>query len=101
MVRPFKKLTKDLIDFLDDESLYTPAQIAQIGLEKGLFDNEPDIQKAKENCRKAFGAMSRKKEFPKSGDGIVIVKNQGPAFGWLGRRWKARIGLRPNYQGES
>ena len=90
--RPMKY--RAFLEALDDNQIYTPATIARLGEELGLFEGiEPgtELSRAKLRVRHAMARRSANYRFPVYGDGQVILPGQGPLRGWSGERWKASL----------
>ena len=79
------------LQILEDEVVYTPASIVSAGEKAGLFRpshcmfekelNEVEFKKARIRIRHNFARLKKNHSFPKTGDGIVILKNQAPLLG--------------------
>ena len=93
--RPLKY--RQLLDILDDDTLYSPGSIARNGEEKGLLPTMPTV--AERNYRRLLirHTLARfvfNHHFPKlgkGGDGLVKLIGQAPAQGWFGATWKAAL----------
>jgi len=89
------------LQILDDETVYTLATIVSTGEKAGLFQpahglfekelTEQEIQQAMFRIRHTLACLQHNHHFPKTGDGIVIIKGHPPYQGWQGKRWKATI----------
>lgn len=80
-----------IIEALDENTLYTPASIADFALEEGFItDRTKEARKNRRNrIRIALGRFSNNHQFPGSGDGMVTLEGQAPTPGWYGWRWQA------------
>ena len=78
-----------VITALDDETLYTPAMIADIGV--AHIDNPKMKSKFYQRIRITLARYARK-HFPRQGDGIVERPGQAAMVGYSGRRWKDTYG---------
>jgi hypothetical protein len=89
--RPIKY--KPIIEALDEDTLYTPATIANFAFDRGLFKevNAAKVRIQKQRIRIAMGRFSNIHAFPDEGDGMVSIKGQAPTPGWFGWRWKAVV----------
>ena len=78
---------------LDDDGLYTPADIADkalaMGLNKGGSKETEHIVRCR--VRISMGRYKNNHRFPVSGDGMVVRPGQAPTPAWLGSRWKERV----------
>jgi hypothetical protein len=87
--RPLKY--KAFLEALEDDTVYTPATIVQLGLAKGLFPNSLNQEQLKESklrVRHTLSRFSSNHEFPFKGDGFATIEGQPPLRGWYGFRWK-------------
>jgi hypothetical protein len=80
---------RHVIDQLEDNIVYTPAMIAEVGV--AGIDNPKKKSKLYQRIRITLGSYARK-NFPRQGDGIVERPGQAATFGYFGRRWKATYG---------
>ena len=83
----------DIIVALDDEKLYTPAAIADLALELGFSDRNPNVDQKlfRLRIRIAMSRLCSNWDFPKHGDGMIQRKGQPTTPAWSGSRWKATI----------
>lgn len=80
------------VRLLDDDALYTPSTIVDLGIQAGLFPK--DLDKASYfACRKRIRqAMSRiAVGLPMKEDGWIKRPGQQASRAWLGSHWKAAI----------
>ena len=88
----------DLLDQLDEHTLFSPAVIALIAKETGYIDpNLPpkELQLHKQRIRITMGRLSKNRKFPDEGDGYRRLPNQAAMPAWFGWRWKeAARGIR-------
>jgi len=77
---------------LEDDVLYTPADIADLAMTMGVGLTHPpvDRQLAYTRVRIAMGRFGKNHRFPVDGDGMVKRKGQAPKPAWLGSRWKQK-----------
>jgi len=83
----------EIIHALDDQTLYSPALIASLGVDIGLIEGET-VEEVKINrgrCRHALGRLVINHSFPDEGDGLVSVPGQAPTPGWFGWRFKETL----------
>ena len=80
-----------IIEALNQDTLYSPASIANFALEEGFVTGKTKKAKsdARNRIRIAMGRFSNNHQFPDSGDGVVILEGQAPTPGWYGWRWQA------------
>lgn len=87
------KIQLDLkhLDFLDDNVVYAPFQIANIAIEKDqyphLFEFQ-DIRLQKQVIRVLLQRFATINHFPKQGDDAILLANQVALPSWYGSRWK-------------
>ena len=80
----------ELIESLEDETVYTPAGIAIKAIKDGFVSTETESERrlARQRIRINFGRFSNLHKFPDRGDDMVKIKGQAPTPGWYGWRWK-------------
>lgn len=80
------------VRLLEDDTLYTPSTIVDLGIQEGLFPKGlgKDVYFA---CRKKVRqAMSRiAVNLPQNEDGWIKLKGQQASRAWLGSKWKDAI----------
>jgi hypothetical protein len=77
---------------LDDDALYTPADIADIAMSMGIgLDSAVDRKQAYTRVRICMGRFGRNHHFPIEGDGMIRRRGQAPTPAWLGSRWKEKL----------
>jgi len=91
---------------LEDDALYTPADIADLAMAMGIGSKHPDANQklAYTRVRITMGRFGKNHNFPMEGDGMIKRKGQAPTPAWLGRRWKEKPLLsrqRPSKQPEN
>ncbi len=90
--RPMKY--RHFIEILDDDTVYSPAAIYEWGKEQGLVDKnlaKEEEQKLKLRIRHTMARFSANHQFPRKGDGMVLMKGQSAVIGWSGKRWKGAL----------
>ena len=80
----------ELIESLDDGTVYTPASIATKALEEGFVtaETEKGRRLVRQRIRITLGRLSNNHKFPDRGDAMIKIKGQAPTPGWYGWRWK-------------
>ncbi len=75
-----------ILHALEDNSLYTPALITMLAVEKGFIQ-----EKQRTRLRGCLSKFSRNQNhaFPIKGDGQVTLPGQPPTPAFWGHRWKA------------
>lgn len=98
--RPLKY--RHFIEALDDDTIYTPASIVQLGEIKGLFPRalkDRDLYDAKLRVRHTLARFSSNHHFPYMGDGLACLEGHPPMRGWKGSRWKLAADIAPSLEG--
>ena len=82
-----------VLEALEDEMLYSPADIADLALERGFKDGDPRVNPKllRQRIRITMGRLGHNHQFPREGDGNVTRRGQAPTPGWLGSRWKGAM----------
>ena len=76
---------------LEDDEVYSPGTIAQLGQDLGFLDDVKQEEKkdARLLVRHTLARYRFNHDFPEDGDGTVKIRGQGASLGWTGERWKA------------
>lgn len=77
---------------LDDEGLYTPADIADLAMAMGVARQDPSVPATlmRTRVRITMGRYGKNHDFPPEGDGMIRRPGQAPTPAWRGWRWKAK-----------
>lgn len=89
--RPKKYLP--VVCLLEDQILYTPAQIGRLAADCAGLTHKDDRRKLTQRVRITMARFATKHQFPHNGDGIVTLPGQAPTPGWFGWRWKTTYGI--------
>ena len=90
--RPLKY--SHIIKQLDPDTIYSSASIARFAESSGFITGDPKVKKSIMLCiRVSCNRLVRKREFPKEGDGQVLIKGQAPTPGWSGWRWQQAMDI--------
>ena len=84
-----KKEHVDLLKILDNDVLYAPSQIADLGLEVGTWSDRPDPSKARNSYRRVLATLANRHFGPR--EGHVPVKGQSEQPAWTGKTWKTLV----------
>lgn len=86
--RPSKYVA--IIEHLDPQKIYAPADIAAFAKSKGLLQTKAqlDMNLLYRRLRIAMGRISKLRGFPEKGDGIISPPGQASRHGWYGHRWQ-------------
>ena len=93
--RPIKY--KDLLNQLNQNSLFSSAGIARFGIEVGYYEGLT-VDKRKKKMRQiylALGRLAKSRNFPVFGDGIIRLDGQAPTPAWFGWRWQNAPNIQP------
>ncbi len=71
---------------LDDDELYGAAHIAALGLEKGVWEDEPNPKRSAKTFRMNLAKIAAR--LPEEPDGYRNYPRQGRIAAWYGWRWK-------------
>jgi len=89
-----------IMEALENDELYTAAGIVRFASEKGLLEPlvqdqmkvepvpEDATRTVRQRIRINMGRLSRNRDFPMEGHGMVHIKGQAPMPGWRGSFWK-------------
>jgi len=80
-----------IINTLEDETLYSPASMAQFAKDAGLLDQEGPDYVPYQRLRVTMGRNANNHHFPDEGDGLITLPGQSPCPGWFGWRWKSML----------
>lgn len=87
---------RHFLEALDPNELYSPALIAYLGLEIGLYVgnlDETELALAFRRVRITMARFGTNHKFPKEGDGQVKLKGQAFTPAWFGWRWQQAAGI--------
>ena len=89
--RPLKY--RQLLDILDDATIYSPGSIVRNGEEKGLLPplGPADQSQRRLRIRHTLCRYAVNHKFPRPGEGWVKLDGQAPVPGWYGDTWKAAL----------
>ena len=90
--RPLKY--RNLIEALEDETIYSAGAIARNGEEKGLLPQtatREEKNKQRVRIRHTLVRFAGNHNFPQPGEGWVELKGQAAVRGWFGATWKAAL----------
>ena len=98
--RPMKY--DDLLAQLSLDDLFSPAAIAAFACESNYIDAKLDPRKralTKRRIRITLGRLTKNRNFPPEGDGMIRLPKQAPVPAWFGWRWRlAAKGIRHQRQ---
>ena len=83
-----------MVMVLDEDQLYSAGMIARMAREQGLLkgyqDPDEPVEEAvlQQRIRIALGAFTRYRDFPREGDGMIVLPGQPAVPGWFGWRWQ-------------
>ncbi len=91
MRRPVGRPRKyaEIIDALDDDTLYSPAAIVKLAKDEGLL--APFLKEGDEDAvmgRVRASMIQYSQRYFEEGDGQVKFRGQAPMPAWFGWRWK-------------
>jgi len=99
--RPLKY--DEVLMSLQDEALYTPADIADLAMAMGIGRELPEVDAKlmRTRIRMTMGRYGKNHHFPTEGDGMVQRRGQAPTPAWRGRRGKEKAGRLRNQPGQA
>ena len=84
-----KESNRQALMLLEDDELYGAAHIAALGLDKGVWDDEPDPKRAAKTFRMNLAKIAAR--MPEEPDGYRKFTQQGRIAAWFGHLWKTAI----------